>query len=342
MRNIFKRLGVLAINSRANNFTGAVIRLTVYYTVGVFVILTIFSALVYGLFTLGIVHELKEDVPVNDRNMIIDERSSATEVADDLFDVLLLSDSILLALTVVVSYLLARKTLAPLADSYQKQRRFVGDAAHELRTPLSVLKAGSELLLQHERKAHEYKKFILESQDEINRLITLSNDLLFLTQHSEVVPQNYEELSISQVAEKQYEHIRSYAQMKGITIEAHIEPDVRIKGKYDDFARLVLNLLKNAIDYNTPNGTVTLTLDTKQGNIVLAISDTGIGIAPSDVPHIFERFYKADASRTQSESTGCGLGLAIVSEIVTRYKGTIDVSSTLGKGTTFTVQFPYA
>jgi two-component system, OmpR family, sensor histidine kinase CiaH len=244
--------------------------------------------------------------------------------------------------TVGVSYVLARKTLAPLQTAYKRQQRFVADAAHELRTPLAVLKAGSELLLQHNRPGIEYKEFMEESLEEIDRLITLSNDLLFLAHNTELkhcVPVPF---LISEVCRTQCAHIRPYALKQGITLETQIEEGITLVGNTHDVARLVLNVLKNAVDYNVKGGSVRCTLARAHSSAVLTIEDTGIGIPTKDIPHIFERFYKADTSRTQKASLGSGLGLAIVKEIVDRELGTIVVTSTVGKGTVFTITFPTA
>lgn len=342
MKNIFKPLEVLATNSKATNFNEAVIRLTAYYTAGVFLILIVFSFLVYGLFSAGVGEQITED------RAELYEAGEETEDADEFFhevtenllNILLLSDAVLLLVTVLVSYILARKTLAPLAIAYQRQQRFVADVAHELRTPLAVMKAGSEVLLQHDRTQEQYKKFTAESQEEVDRLITLSNDLLFLIQNNAVGKESFEKFSLSQVCETQSKNVVPYAELSSITLDSHIEKNVIVRGKKDDIARLLLNILKNAIDYNKPQGKVVVTLVKKQRQAILTVEDTGIGIAPHNLAHIFDRFYKADSSRTQKHTAGSGLGLSIAQEIATRHGGTIDVKSILGEGSTFVLSFP--
>ncbi len=340
MKTILKRFEALAINSKADNFKGAVIRLTAYYTLGMLIVVIAFSTVVFSLFSADIESSF-EGYPEDSVHLTeLGEESVFHEITENLLDTILISDLSILVLTMIVSYFLARKTLAPLGVAYQKQKRFVADAAHELRTPLAVIKAGSEVLLKNGRTTEEYKKFVEESEEEVERLIVLSNDLLFLTQNSEVKEYAPETFSLSLICTKQCENVTAYATTKNIRIQTHVDVDVWMMGKKDDMSRLVLNLLKNAIDYNIIGGIVTLSLKRKQSQVVLSVADTGIGIPKHDIPHIFERFFKSDTSRVQKDTTGSGLGLSIVFEILSRHNGTVHVESTPNKGTTFTLKFP--
>jgi signal transduction histidine kinase len=341
MNRIFKQLGESATSLKANNFKIAVVRLTALYTTGVFVILLVLTGLVYGLFSTKIdeIQEEQESHLSEDKGNLEEAQEPLIEkLSENLFDILIFSDTLLLFLTVFISYFLARMTLAPLEDTYQKQKRFIADAAHELRTPLAVLKAGEEVLLQQERTIEEYKRFTTESLDEVNRLIGLSNDLLHLAQQADL-KQQHERVSLSNIVHRQCESMRLYAQTKHVELSLHLDEHVFILGRSNDLSRLILNLLKNAIDYNKQNGTVRVSLIEKDTKVVLTIEDTGIGISPKDIPHIFERFYKADSSRTQNAS-GSGLGLSIAREIVEEHKGSIYLESRLGAGTVCTVRFP--
>lgn len=243
-------------------------------------------------------------------------------------------------MSIVVAYLMARRTLAPLSLSYQLQRRFIADAAHELRTPLAVIKAGSEVLLQHERGIDQYKKFIGESLEEVDRLIALSNDLLFLAQSRELQSGVQSMFSLSEVCTQQSSSILSYTQEKDIILTSIIVPEISIKGKASDMSRLVLNLLKNAIDYNTQGGSVSILLSKEGSSALLVVRDSGTGIDEKDLAHIFDRFYKADSSRTQTQETGSGLGLSLVYDILLEHHGTVTVESKRAVGTTFTLRFP--
>ncbi|MFA6392905.1 MAG: HAMP domain-containing sensor histidine kinase [Candidatus Paceibacterota bacterium] len=341
MKNILKQLGVSATPSNQNNFKKAVLLLTTYYTLGVFVVLTIFNIMVYGLFvnSLQIKEHENKEVSLSENYLNEEEENRMQEIQDNLFNILLISDAIILLLTLIVAYISSKKTLAPLEESYKRQTRFVADAAHELRTPLAVMKAGAEVILRNNRTIDEYEKFVKECLEEVERLTTLSNDLLFLAHNNNKKINLTSKVSLSLICKKQIETMRIYASIKNITIEDFVDDRLEILGNREDLVRLVINLLKNAIDYNKKGGEVKVTLRKRNNKIALSIEDSGIGIKKEDLAQIFERFYKADNSRTQNSSSA-GLGLSIVKEIADEHKGTIEVYSNVNKGTTFIVIFP--
>lgn len=339
MNDIFKRFVARATHVRTDSFNGAVIRLTAYYTIGVCVILMAFNVLVYTLLPVDMSGVFQGD---DERENIIDlqDESISHEIKENLIDVLITTDGFLLIITISIAYLLAHRTLTPLAESYERQKRFVSDAAHELRTPLSVMKAGTELILNGTRSESEYKTYVIELQEEVERIIRLSNDLLILAQHEGSITSSSAPFLFSNVCEMACKDMSSYAVLKGVTLNTSIEPNLSLVGNENDMLRLVLNLLKNAIDYNRSQGTVTLTTSKREGSVFLTVSDTGVGIDEIHLPHIFERFYKVDQARRQKDVVGSGLGLSIVKEICTQHEGAIEVTSIRGKGTTFSLRFP--
>lgn len=340
MKNIFKQFAELVTASKQSDYNKAIIKLTSYYSAGVFIILIIFNVLVYGLFINSIhdeTNERREHAPFEVEIEELEE-SQITELQDDLVSILLISDAIIFIIALITAYIISKRTLEPLEKAYAKQKRFVADAAHELRTPLAVMQAGSEVALNNTRTESEYRNFIKEFLEEVKRLTTLSNDLLFLASSNNENLQSFSKISLSEICKKQIHSIKPYSDIKNILIENKIEDNIFIKGKNDDIIRLLVNLLKNSIDYNKENGSVSLALKKINSNTVLSIKDTGIGIKKENIPYIFDRFYKADNSRVNNAS-GTGLGLAIVKEIVNEHNAIIKVSSTLGQGTIFEITF---
>ena len=338
MKNTSKQFAGWDTPSNQSSFKKAVILLTIYYTTGVFIVLAIFNLMVYGLFTNSIKTGDNERVERIDQqiNGIQIKESSAKEMQDNLLNILLTSDVVILIITLIVAYLSSKRTLKPLEEAYKKQSRFVADAAHELRTPLSVMKAGGEVILRNDRPEDEYKKYIKESLEEVDRLTTLSNDLLFLASNNKKKIKSNLQVNFGELCKKQIEIMRVYADIKNIKIEDIIQDNLILEGEKEDLTRLIINLLKNSVDYNKQGGKIIISLKKKSHKIVLIVEDTGIGIQKEDIDQIFERFYKADNSRTLNSSS-TGLGLSIVKEIVDEHNGQIEVNSQINKGTTFTV-----
>lgn len=172
-------------------------------------------------------------------------------------------------------------------------------------------------------------------------LLFLSNDLLFLANNENTMKNNFIQISFSDISKKQCESIVPYSNLKQVTVLSEIAEGITINGKEDDIKRLLLNLLKNAVDYNKIGGTVFVKLSKKGTTAILSVKDTGVGIADKDIPFIFDRFYKADSSRTQNASSGSGLGLAIVRDIVAQHGGSIHVASRMGEGSVFEIEIPF-
>ena len=230
--------------------------------------------------------------------------------------------------------------LERLQSSFERERRFTGDAAHELRTPLTVLKGQIEVTLNRRRSSAAYEKILQELSAQVERLIRLSNGLLFLSR-SDQQQLSFEpaDFYLREWLEILVEQLEPLADEKGLTIITKIPGDLTVYGDSDHLIRLFLNILENALKYTLVGGEITITALKASGEIQVIIHNTGPGISPDHLPHLFERFYRVDADRS-SQTGGSGLGLAIAREIVRLHRGDIDVQSKPGQGVTVTAHLP--
>ena len=223
--------------------------------------------------------------------------------------------------------------------SEDKRRRFVSDASHELKTPLASIKLLSDSILQNEMDIDTAKEFVADIGNEAERLNRMTQKLLMLT-HSENTPNDEFEITyIAPTIERVAKMLSTIAKESNIDIQLDLTQDSTILILEDDLYQIIFNLAENGIKYNTQNGTLKISLDRVEDNAQIIFADSGFGIPESSIAHIFERFYRVDKARSR-QSGGSGLGLSIVRSIVERNAGTIQVESTEGKGTVFTVSFP--
>jgi signal transduction histidine kinase len=234
------------------------------------------------------------------------------------------------------------------------QRAFVANASHELRTPLTNVKLRAEALnngaLDDPVTA---RKFAREIESEANRLARMANDLLTLTRQDAIALQTRERMNLGNLIGEVTGEMSLRAAKGGINLEQQIAPDLPlVSADPAGMQTVLLNLLDNAIQYTPSGGTITVRAcgDDARQHVIIEVSDTGAGITPEDLPHIFERFYRADKSRSRRMAqqrngsalagSGAGLGLAIVHGIVEEHGGKIGAESEPGRGTTLTVTLP--
>ncbi len=211
--------------------------------------------------------------------------------------------------------------------------QFAGDASHELRTPLSVIRTSAELALRRERTPDAYRESLEEVAAEAERMTALIDDLLTLARGgTEASEMPLEPVALRDVIEETCGKMRGLADLRGIRIDAQCDGSV-VSGNRPALQRLFLVLIDNAIKYSRPNQEVRVML--RGGEV--SVEDSGIGISPADLPHIFQRFYRADRSRS---SDGHGLGLALAENIARAHRASIAVESTEGVGSKFRVVFP--
>lgn len=230
-------------------------------------------------------------------------------------------------------------TFDRLETAFQRQVRFTADASHELRTPLSVIHSHTELALTKERSAPEYRQTIETCLRAARRMKSLVEALLVLARADagklELHPERFD---LQETATECAAMVAPLAQERSVKIESDLRP-ISIEADRTRVSQLITNLLGNAIRYNRDGGSVKLGLASENGDALLTVADTGVGIATEDQPRVFERFFRADKARSR-EAGGSGLGLAICQSIVEAHHGTITFSSRPGQGTTFSVRLP--
>jgi len=230
--------------------------------------------------------------------------------------------------------------LSRLDQSFDHMRRFVADASHELRTPISIIRGEADVALAHERGAAEYKQALALVLDESRRLSRLVDDLLNLARaDAGRVKLRVEEFYLNDLLAECCRSAQTLAGPRGIALQCSPHDDLAFRGDEELVRRMVMNLIDNAIRYTPAGGNVTVSLDSRGGDIAIRVADTGTGIAPGIVPHVFERFYRGDKARSRQDG-GFGLGLAIVKWVAESHNGKVDLSSTPGAGSTFTVTLP--
>ncbi|HEY7481735.1 MAG TPA: HAMP domain-containing sensor histidine kinase [Gemmatimonadales bacterium] len=235
------------------------------------------------------------------------------------------------------------RMLARLEQSFHSLHRFTADASHEMKTPLMVLRAGVERALVHPGTPAEILQSLDETLAQINEMSEMVENLLTLARADEGrAPLAVEVCDLRDLIGDVAETAGMLGEGSGITVTSDI-PSVPISMAVDRnrIREMLLNLVTNAIKYTQPGGTVALGLWQDDGWAVITVADTGIGIAPGDLPHIFDRFWRADPARSRTgERPGTGLGLAITKWIAEAHGGSITVQSRPGRGSTFTVRLP--
>jgi heavy metal sensor kinase len=230
--------------------------------------------------------------------------------------------------------------LSRLDQSFDHMRRFVADASHELRTPISIIRGEADVALAQDRSAAEYQQALAIVLDESRRLSRLVDDLLNLARaDAGRVRLQVSEFYLNDLVAECCRSAQTLAVARGIALECPAHDDVAFRGDEELVRRMVMNLIDNAIRYTPAGGRVTAALEVRGGAVSIRIADTGTGIAPDAVAHVFERFYRGDKARSRQDG-GFGLGLAIVKWIAESHHGAVELASAPGQGSAFTVTLP--
>ena len=248
-----------------------------------------------------------------------------------------------LVVAFLISLFNANRSIMPVEESYNKQKQFVADASHELKTPLTTINTNVDVLMSHENNTvREEMKWLGYIKTETERMTKLTNDLLYLARldhtENEVITSR---VSFSEAAESVILLMEAVIFEKNVNMDYDIASDLYVNGNAEQLKQLVLILLDNAVKYTLSGGDIKVTLKKKESSdtAVLKVYNTGEGISEEALKHIFERFYREDKSRAR-ESGGYGLGLAIAHAITESYKGSIKAESVKNEYTLFTVKIP--
>jgi two-component system, OmpR family, sensor histidine kinase CiaH len=247
---------------------------------------------------------------------------------------MLLGVAACIAVAAIGGWFLAGKSLAPVADAFERQQTFVADASHELRTPLAVIRANAEFLQQQQPESEEAAEILAET----DRLASLVDALLALArdQGGSAAERS---VDLGELVTASAQAMRPLAGDRKVALDVEVAPGLEVRGNPDQLRQLVVILVDNALRYTPEGGRVRVDAHRDDDSAVVSVSDTGIGIDPDALEHVFQRFYRADDARTRAFG-GAGLGLSIAEQLVTGHGGRISAQSTPGRGSTFTVSLP--
>lgn len=227
-----------------------------------------------------------------------------------------------------------------LESAHSTQQRFIADASHELRTPLTILRGEIEVALRKPRSADEYREVLQSNKEEIESLSRLTDNLLILARaDAGQLAQHRDEVDVLDVVRDVATKLQPIAEKRNVTLDIASDSDTKLLGDRTQLERVLFNLIDNAISYSPAEETVSITITRSDTQMRVEVCDAGPGIPPEHLPHLFERFYRADQSRSR-EQEGAGLGLAIVKTFVEAHGGTVSASSVIGQGATFVVLLP--
>jgi signal transduction histidine kinase len=237
-----------------------------------------------------------------------------------------------------ISSFLTERSIKPIKESYYKQKQFISDASHELKTPLAVIHTNVDVLLTNTDEQN--KKWLEYIKSEVERMGHLTNDLLYLTQMDGA--EDHQMMKTTFNISERLEHIllglEVVAFEKNISLIYDIAPDIEMHGNAEQVSQVMMILLDNAIKYTQTGGDISILLSKSTHHINLSVTNSGDGISEEDLPYVFDRFYRADKVRSR-ESGSYGLGLSIAKTIVEQHNGKITCESKVGDQTNFTVRF---
>jgi two-component system sensor histidine kinase CiaH len=330
MDRFWKQFEASAIASGDKVFLTARLKLTVLYVFIVAIIIFGFSLFLYQNISRNL-RDASDDefADTGSQQHFVQYTLSLVE------EEILLADIVILLVSAGVSYALAGYTLRPIQLSLEAQKAFSENASHELRTPLAVMKNDIEVLLRNPHPTlQDTQKTLQNTIEEIDHMTQMSKDLLALSRLERIAQPDAQPVSLSDIIHRVAHNMVPFAQAKNITLTVDVASALQAQGDESALMRVLVNIVNNAIEHTLPGGVIHMRAIQTSGSTNITVSDTGEGISPKDLPHIFERFYKGESAK------GTGLGLSIVKEIVAQHNGTIVIDSAKGQGTQVIITLP--
>jgi signal transduction histidine kinase len=344
-----KLFGARVTGSSADRFRAARLRLTLLYLAIIAAIVVLLSAAAYELSAHDVGRRDQERrarvvAGLGPEGGELADRPGIGEYLESLGRSIVTADIITIIVAGGLSWLLASRTLRPIKEAVETEQKLYVNAAHDLRTPLAVMRSEAEVALRSGAVSGESKKVLQSSLEEIARMSAMVEQMLDLARSG--VPGAasalaLEPMDLSQTVCALTAKLARRAQSVGITLVTKAEAAAAINGNPFALERAIYNVLENALAYTPSGGSITVTVKKAAGHVTLSVSDTGIGIDRQDLPHITEPFYRGDKARG-TQSGGAGLGLTIVRSTMEEHRGTLLAESTPGHGTTITLRFPGA
>lgn len=279
--------------------------------------------------------------PIPPKNFL-DDPETINEIRERVLTALVGLNIFVLLITGGLSYFLAEKTLQPIETMLNKQKRFISDAAHEMKTPLTTAKADIEVNLRDKDLTLDKAKTSLKSAiEEIDKLNSFVNKLLDQSRYQTGVKNNSkQEFILKDLVLEVVNNLNKLAQKKAMEIKTDVPNNLNVLADKHGIELILSNLIENAIKYGDANSEINVLVNNERNNINIIVKNTGVSISKEDIKNVFEPFFRADKSRTKQNIDGYGLGLAIVQEIVRAHNGSVQVTSEPDGITQFAIKLP--
>ncbi len=341
-----KPSGARATGSSADRFRAARLQLTFLYLAIIVAIVALLSAALYEFHA--------HDVENIDRRRAVaalkpespgaEDTPSFAEYLESLGRSIIIADLITIAAAGGLSWLLATRTLRPIKAAVDAEQKFYANAAHDLRTPLAVMRSEAEVALRSGGVKGDARQVIESSLEEIARMSTMVEQMLDLARSgapgaARVLPM--EPVDLAEMVQALTTKLARRAESVGIRLVTRAVTSARISGNSFALERALYNIVENALAYTPAGGMITVEVHRAGGHVILTVADTGIGIDREDLPHITEPFFRGDRARG-THAGGAGLGLTIVRTTMDEHRGSFLAESSPGGGTTITLRFPAA